>query len=214
DIQLSSEQGSGSSFWFTLPVSIKDDYQYLDHEEIYNLITPVDNDVTVPIEYSQSGKLDSEVEMLRTALTPVATTSSNYQPSPFDHQLSIELRILVVEDNDINLKVIRGFLDKLGLDPVTLTNGLEAVEHITGEGNEYDLVLMDCEMPIMDGYSAAQKIHQWQQQQGVERTPIIALSAHATDLHIQKAADSGMAMHISKPLTFDKFVDAIEAVMG
>ena len=132
---------------------------------------------------------------------------------PFDHQLSIELRILVVEDNDINLKVIRGFLDKLGLNPVTLTNGLEAVEHITDEGNQYDLILMDCEMPIMDGYSAAQKIHQWQQQRSMELTPIIALSAHATDLHIQKASEAGMAMHISKPLTFEKFVDAIEAVM-
>ncbi|MCG8667903.1 MAG: ATP-binding protein, partial [Pseudomonadales bacterium] len=201
-IQLESQPGKGSSFWFTLPVSIKDDYEYLDHEEIFNLITPWQNDVDVPIAYSQS-----EPEPAPTPLQPE-------QDLMLDHQLSVDLRVLVVEDNDINLKVIHGFLEKLGLKPMTLHNGLEAVRHITEEANRYDLILMDCEMPLMDGYTAAKKIAEWELSQGLEATPIIALSAHATDMHKQKAMDAGMALHIAKPLTFDKFTDAIDVVLG
>ncbi|MDX1693111.1 MAG: 7TM diverse intracellular signaling domain-containing protein [Ketobacteraceae bacterium] len=207
EIALDSEPGRGSSFWFTLPVSIRDDYDYLDHEEIYNLVSPVDNTVDVPIEYSGN-------ERLSPARDTEAGKEDASAPADDDHQMSVDLRILVVEDNEINLKVIHGFLDKLGLHPVTVNNGLEAVKHVTEGGAEYDLILMDCEMPIMDGYTAATRIHAWQERQQIPLTPIVALSAHATDVHRQKAREAGMALHIAKPLTFEKFTQAIDVVMG
>lgn len=218
EIALESEPGRGSSFWFTLPVSIRDDYEYLDHEEIYNLIAPVASDVDVPIHYS---KPEEAIPKPRRHVEPNPKDRMDSEPEAdllqaagVEQQLSIELRILVVEDNDINLKVILGFLDRLGLKPVTLHNGLEAVQHITEGEGEYDLILMDCEMPLMDGYTAAKKIHEWQVQEQKSQTPIIALSAHATDMHKQMAQDAGMIMHIAKPLTFEKFTDAIDVVMS
>lgn len=239
EIALDSEPGRGSSFWFTLPVSIRDDYEYLDHEEIYNLIAPVQSDIEVPIEYSNRSVPERFARMREahdsdTVISDDLPQPAGIEPAPDEvlhhaaggdgsmpqaiaaneHQLSVDLRILVVEDNEINLKVIHGFLDKLGLNPVTVNNGLEAVQHITEGEAEYDLILMDCEMPIMDGYTAALKIHQWQKQHHKVQTPIIALSAHATDVHRQRAHEAGMALHIAKPLTFEKFTDAIDVVMS
>ena len=221
EIGLHSEHGHGSSFWFTLPVSIRDHYQYLDHEEIVNLIAPLDTGVEVPNEYSFNGANDV---LAPDAITPQADGEQNARSdednaaralnSDDEHQLSVDLRILVVEDNEINLKVIHGFLDKLGLRPVTVNNGLEAVQHVTEGAAEFDLILMDCEMPIMDGYTAASKIHEWQRQQLKPLTPIIALSAHATDSHRERAREAGMALHIAKPLTFEKFTEAIDIVMS
>ena len=231
EIALESEPGRGSSFWFTLPVSIRDDFEFLDHEEIYNLIAPVGSRVDIPIEYSNREIPERFSRSRRAAVSGDDEDIDDIIPADDqasevpeingaeildsdEHQLSVDLRILVVEDNEINLKVIHGFLDKLGLSPATVNNGLEAVQHITEGGAEYDLILMDCEMPIMDGYTAAIRIHQWQKQNNKALTPIIALSAHAADIHRQKALEAGMALHIAKPLTFEKFIDAIDVVMS
>jgi signal transduction histidine kinase len=212
EIALESEPGRGSSFWFTLPVAIRDNYDYLDHEEIYNLISPAEHDREVSVEHSHADDANSAKQAV--ADDPRAASLSGSAQDTAEQHLSVDLRILVVEDNDINLKVIHGFLDKLGLQPVTVNNGLEAMQHVTEGGAEYDLILMDCEMPVMDGYTAATRIHEWQRQQQVSLTPIIALSAHATDVHRQKAREAGMALHIAKPLTFEKFTEAIDVVMS
>lgn len=215
EIGLDSEPGRGSSFWFTLPVSIRDDYQYLDHEEIHNLIAPLHQGEEMPIQYSDhSTNSDSAGQAATQPAQSDAHELSRAADFVTGHHLSVDLRILVVEDNEINLKVIHGFLDKLGLHPATVNNGLEAVQYVTESEAEFDVILMDCEMPIMDGYTAARKIHQWQQQQHKPLTPIIALSAHATDIHRERAREAGMALHIAKPLTFEKFTEAIDIVLS
>lgn len=117
-------------------------------------------------------------------------------------------RVLVVEDNEINQSVITGFLQRLSFDVDVADNGRTAVEMLQN-GQQYDLILMDCEMPVMDGYEAASRILKWQRVKGLKATPIIALSAHALDKHREMAFEAGMVDYLSKPLTFRQLVDKI-----
>ncbi len=104
--------------------------------------------------------------------------------------------ILVAEDNAINLMVISAILKKLGLDVIPTTNGVEALERLQQE--RVDAVLMDCQMPEMDGYEATRKIR-LAEADGSEHVPIIALTAHAIDGERERCMAAGMDDFISKP---------------
>jgi CheY-like chemotaxis protein len=79
---------------------------------------------------------------------------------PPPDQVPSDFRILVAEDNSISTKVIRGMLGKLNLQPDTASNGEEALQAMKAQ--RYDLVLMDCEMPVLDGFSATQQLRAWE----------------------------------------------------
>ena len=113
-------------------------------------------------------------------------------------------RVLVVEDNLISLNVIQEFLKKLGLVVESVTNGAEAVNKVKSTKRPFDLILMDCETPIMNGYQAAEKIISWQQDMNASDTPIIALSAHTMEEYRRRAKQAGMVGFISKPFTMQE----------
>jgi signal transduction histidine kinase/ActR/RegA family two-component response regulator len=102
--------------------------------------------------------------------------------------------ILVVEDNVVNQKVAAGILRSLGLDVVVASDGSEAVQMC--ESNEYTVVLMDCQMPVLDGFEATRRIRSMNRR----RMPIIALTAGAADTERQLAIDAGMDDFLSKPI--------------
>jgi CheY-like chemotaxis protein len=108
------------------------------------------------------------------------------------------IRILMVEDNPANMRVTQALLETLGCDVVSARNGLEAVAAYR-EGT-FDLVLMDCQMPEMDGYEATKAIRQIEAFQG-RTTPIIALTAHAMEGSREASLSSGMNDQLTKPLT-------------
>jgi PAS domain S-box-containing protein len=108
------------------------------------------------------------------------------------------LRILVVDDNEINQVVACKFLQKLGYQVEVARNGREAVDSIAHA--TYDAVLMDCEMPVMNGYEATQEIRR-QEQDATRHLPIIALTGHASSEDEQKCRQSGMDEVITKPIT-------------
>ena len=110
--------------------------------------------------------------------------------------------VLVVEDNQVNQLVITGMLTKMGLGVQLVANGQEAVELLTVDERCFDLVLMDCEMPVLDGYQATSLIRQYERQRRLPRLPIIALTAHVLEEHRQQALTVGMDMHLSKPVEF------------
>jgi signal transduction histidine kinase len=112
------------------------------------------------------------------------------------------LAILVVEDNEINQYVLRAMLTKLNASCAVVNDGQQAIDEIT-TGHNYDLILMDCEMPVMDGFTATQKILQWEHDSQRKHTPIIALTAHAIDEYKQRCFDCGMDGHISKPIKIE-----------
>ena len=108
--------------------------------------------------------------------------------------------VLVVEDNDINQKVITSMLDKLGARYVVAHNGRQACTEYARAHDDFNVILMDCEMPVMDGEAATRRIRQQEQQENWSRTPIIALTAHAMKEHIDSCLSAGMDDHISKPV--------------
>lgn len=121
------------------------------------------------------------------------------------HQLSpriSDLKVLVAEDNEINQRVIRGLLKKLGVEPIIANNGKEAFRYYydrqSGD-NPFDLILMDCEMPQVDGYEATQLIRQHEQENG-KHVDIVALTANVLPEHRKKAADMGMDEFLTKPI--------------
>lgn len=118
--------------------------------------------------------------------------------------------VLVAEDNMVNQKVITSMLKKLGLTCDVVENGKLAVEKAVERGHDYLLVLMDCEMPEMDGYEAASRIRQFEQQQQVPQLPIIALSAHVMSEHMQAVKASGMNDALSKPINLDVLRETLQ----
>ena len=107
-------------------------------------------------------------------------------------------RILLVEDNSANLRVTQALLETLGCDVRTAVNGIEAVAAYREAS--YDLILMDCQMPEMDGYQASQAIRRIEMFDG-RATPIVALTAHAMDGSRDQCLTAGMDDQLSKPLT-------------
>lgn len=118
-----------------------------------------------------------------------------------------ELRVLVAEDNHLSQRVIRGMLGKLGIDGTIVSNGREAVEEISR--NVYDIILMDCDMPFMDGYAATQAIREWEKATKRKPLPILALTAHILDEHKKRSREAGMNAHLSKPIELAELQDAL-----
>lgn len=117
-------------------------------------------------------------------------------------------RILVAEDNSISTKVIRGMLGKLDLRPDLAHNGREALQAM--QRQQYDLVLMDCEMPVLDGFSATEQLRAWERAEGRERTPVVALTAHILDEHKDRALQAGMDGHMAKPVELSQLRELVE----
>ncbi|MET0066380.1 MAG: ATP-binding protein [Candidatus Thiodiazotropha sp.] len=115
-----------------------------------------------------------------------------------EHRMRLAGRVLVVEDNPVNQAVVKKMLEKSGLSPVTANDGMEAMEALRGE--QFDVVLMDCQMPRMDGYEATEAMREREKKQGLERTPIIAMTANAMTGDRERCLACGMDDYLSKPV--------------
>ncbi|WP_257280074.1 MULTISPECIES: response regulator [unclassified Endozoicomonas] len=111
--------------------------------------------------------------------------------------------VLVAEDNPANQLVLKKLLKKVNIVPVFAENGQEALDQFKSNQDNWDLILMDCEMPVMNGYSATEAIRQFEQEAGIERHTIIGLSAHAIDEFKNKALSKGMDDYLTKPIERD-----------
>ena len=107
--------------------------------------------------------------------------------------------VLLVEDNPVNQAVALGLLEELGCEAVVAINGQEAVERFTEE--KFDVVLMDCEMPVMDGFEATNAIRS--QPGGASDIPIIALTANVVEGDRERCIESGMQDYLSKPISVE-----------
>lgn len=108
-------------------------------------------------------------------------------------------RVLLVEDNVVNQAVALGMLEELGCDTVVAVNGQQAIERFTME--EFDVILMDCEMPVMDGFSATAAIRDLAKDS--KKVPIVALTANAVDGDRERCLAAGMQDYLSKPISVE-----------
>ncbi|MEI6702907.1 MAG: ATP-binding protein [Deltaproteobacteria bacterium] len=168
-IGVESEEGKGSTFWFTVKFEI----------------------------------------LIEEALT-------EHKPSPSystEHEVIAppDLRILLAEDNIINQKVAQSLLGKIGYKADVVANGLEAVKAL--EQIDYDLVLMDCQMPEMDGFAATLAIRDTSSAVLNHNVPIIAMTANAMKEDRDRCLDVGMNEYLSKPVRKEGLLAAISSVM-
>jgi PAS domain S-box-containing protein len=129
-----------------------------------------------------------------------------------DSEAAAEYSILLVEDNPINVLVATSMLEKMGHSVLVASNGVEAVSMLSGA--EVDLVLMDLEMPEMDGFSAAKAIRSGKSGAAARNIPIIAMSAHAMTGVKDECAKAGMDDYIAKPVQYVALQEVILRIMN
>jgi signal transduction histidine kinase/CheY-like chemotaxis protein len=120
------------------------------------------------------------------------------------------LRVLVAEDNAVNQKLATRMLQRLGCQVEVAQNGREAVELYSKM--PFDVVLMDCQMPEMDGYEAASAIRRWERNHGRSRIPIAALTAHAAVADRDRCFAAGMDVYLTKPISFDRLREVLNSL--
>jgi signal transduction histidine kinase/CheY-like chemotaxis protein len=182
DIGVESVVGVGSTFWFTVLMEHKSD------AALAATTAPATPDAgTAPVPAMESP-----------ASPAFVSPASRDFRAALDRAGRNAVSILLVEDNSANMRVTLALLETLGCRVTPARNGLEAVG--TYRANQFDIVLMDCQMPEMDGYEATRAIRQIEGFQG-RRTPIVALTAHAMEGSRETSLESGMDDQITKPLT-------------
>ncbi len=131
----------------------------------------------------------------RQAAAAIAPTHAGEKPPV------LGVRVLVAEDNPVNQKVIGQHLKRLGVSAVMVANGREALDVL--QQQTFDLILMDCQMPVLDGLSATREIRAREAATGTRRLPIIALTAGVADMDQQACLAAGMDGYMAKPVRWE-----------
>jgi CheY-like chemotaxis protein/anti-sigma regulatory factor (Ser/Thr protein kinase) len=135
-------------------------------------------------------------------------------PSPPDAQpeeSASGLRVLAAEDNTVNQLVLKTLLHQVGVDPVVVSNGAEAVA--AWEDGDWDVILMDVQMPKMDGPTATRAIRELELSLGRRRTPILALTANVMSHQLAEYIAAGMDGHVAKPIQAARLFEALAALL-
>ena len=162
----------------------------------------VDGFLVKPV--TKSMLVDSLVNVF--AASPGQSATGSIAPADDRSRLD-GLRVLLTEDNEINQQIAVELLEGVGAKVEVANNGREAVEKLSVVAPPYDLVLMDLQMPEMDGYQATAKIRA---ESRFERLPIIAMTAHATMEERQRCLAAGMSDHVSKPIDPSLLFETLE----
>lgn len=175
EIGATSETGIGSLFWFEIPVDLQDA-----------------GNGQAAFDFSATDRRGTQEEDQVAAKDILEATKRRIE------ELENEFRILVVEDNRVNQTVAIRTLRKMGLEAVVVGDGQEAVELL--RDTKFDLVLMDIQMPRMDGLETTQLIRRMEQEKEQPRLPIIAMTAHALNGDRERCLAEGMDDYITKPI--------------
>ena len=141
-----------------------------------------------------------------------ATEPAEAEPAAADFTPVRPLRVLAAEDNAVNQLVLKTLLAQVGVEPVMVADGRAAVEAWARE--PWDLILMDVQMPVMDGPSAARAIRAAEAGSGRGRTPIVALTANAMSYQVAEYAAAGMDGHVAKPIEAAQLYAALQRAYG
>lgn len=143
--------------------------------------------------------------------TQLANSSSG-QASGVLPQASPNFNVLLVDDNEVNLIVAQKILQKFNIEPIVARNGQEAIDCTRKHKGQFNLILMDLEMPVLDGISATEEIRKFELDNKLDACHIIALTAHERGEHTNHAYEAGVNYHLSKPITTKSFSEAFKAM--
>jgi two-component system, sensor histidine kinase RetS len=121
--------------------------------------------------------------------------------------------LLIAEDNSVNQLVVKTLLEKVGYSLEMTANGIDALAAYRAAPERYDLILMDCEMPVMDGFEATRRIRAHEQREHLPRTPIVALTAHILDSHRLEGMAAGMDDYLAKPVQADTLYSSLKKLI-
>ncbi|MDE2402953.1 MAG: response regulator [Burkholderiales bacterium] len=137
----------------------------------------------------------------------VATPADNHGPVPLTGH------VLLAEDNEVNAMVVEALLHRHGLTVEHVPDGLEVVSRLCGDQHRPDLVLMDCQMPAMDGFEATRRIRADELSRGLPRIPVVALTASALAEDGERCLGAGMDAHLPKPFREDQLLSVLLAYL-
>jgi CheY-like chemotaxis protein len=123
------------------------------------------------------------------------------------HKGLLGLRVLIVEDNLVNQRVAERMLEKLGCEVSIADDGRQALASCAA--TRFDLVMMDCQMPVLDGFAATEELRRRERDEGRARTPVIALTANAIQGDRDRCLAAGMDDYVAKPIVRDELVAAL-----
>lgn len=174
------------------------------------LVLLMGGDIKVESQEGQYCRFLIELPLRRITITTESSEMSAHEDEPLAGlQFGQSLYVLAVDDNEVNRKVVSAMLAKLGHQVEIACSGQEAVALIE-DGRSFDLILMDCEMPGMDGYEASRRIRQWQYAHSAQVFTIIALTAHALEEYKEASLGAGMDGHLSKPIRLQELKQLTE----
>lgn len=178
---------------------------------VKNFVEMMEGDVQVESKLGKGSKFT--VSLLLKLQKEQKKQESHSGKQPYKKSQSRKRRLLVVEDNEINCEIAEELLKDKGYLVETAANGKIALETVENSKPGYfDAILMDIQMPVMDGYSATRAIRKLDNPQ-LAQIPIIALSANAFAEDYQKSIDAGMAAHFPKPINIDALHDLISDIL-
>jgi signal transduction histidine kinase/ActR/RegA family two-component response regulator len=148
----------------------------------------------------------AELQLRPTTVQPAAESPTQMSVAPIERCL----KVLVAEDNLVNQKLITRILQRLGCECEVANNGAEAVELYSK--TPFEVVLMDCQMPVCDGYEATTAIRQFEKDSQRTRVPIVALTAHAGGLDRDRCFAAGMDDYLTKPISVQRLREVLNEI--
>ncbi|QGG46709.1 PAS domain S-box protein [Heliorestis convoluta] len=182
EIDVKSNPDHGTTFWFTLPFQIQE-------KEVVKAL-----------------HFDKEIVVSRAEVQ----NQSQKQESNKVEAIDVDVEILLVEDNPVNQRLAVLQLKKLGYKTKAVNNGKEAIEAVLEK--EFRLILMDCQMPVMDGFEATRTIRELDDPKR-SQIPIVAMTAHAIEGYRDQCLQAGMNDYISKPVVITKLQEIVERLL-
>ena len=153
--------------------------------------------MTVPLTSTQVEKVDLDLSDQQ------AATIGPRPPEAITLEASKGGHVLLAEDNPVNAIVAEATLANLGVQVTRVENGLEALAELERD-HSYDVVLMDCQMPEMDGIEATRRLRAWEHDHGKRPVPVVALTANAMNSDRERCLAAGMNEHLAKPFRQDE----------
>lgn len=184
-IGVESQEGVGSSFWFAVQCG-----------------TPSATITSTSVR-TEDNQLQQAATIAQVPPDPTPRVRNDPKPRP-----TTTYRVLLAEDNVVNQKITLRQLEKLGYGAESVLNGEEAIDAVNRD--TFDLVLMDCQMPVMDGFEATMQIREAEVHSGKKHLPIIAMTANVLEGDRDACISAGMDDYIGKPVSLDQLREVLD----